>query len=154
MRTTYPGTPKQHGFTLIELMVVIAIIGILAALAVAAYQLYTVRAQGAEALSLMNGVKSAVAENYHSNAVCPDNLRTDHFGIAVHSQINGRYVASVRVSPVGAACDVTATFRAAGVAVPLQGKTLSLQMTSLSGVEHWRCFSNDVNRIYLPASCR
>ncbi len=87
----------QKGFTLIELMIVIAIIGILAAIAIPAYQDYTIRAQVTEGMNLASAAKTAIAESYTSNNVWPaDNTAA---GIdATPTNIAGKYVTSVTVT--------------------------------------------------------
>ncbi|EMT3235071.1 pilin [Neisseria gonorrhoeae] len=85
----------QKGFTLIELMIVIAIVGILAAVALPAYQDYTARAQVSEAILLAEGQKSAVTEYYLNNGKWPaDNSAA---GVAASSKIIGKYVKQVEV---------------------------------------------------------
>ncbi|HEZ4074207.1 TPA: pilin, partial [Neisseria meningitidis] len=85
----------QKGFTLIELMIVIAIVGILAAVALPAYQDYTARAQVSEAILLAEGQKSAVTEYYLNHGTWPsDNSAA---GVASSSTIKGKYVEKVEV---------------------------------------------------------
>ncbi|HFB0491793.1 TPA: pilin, partial [Neisseria gonorrhoeae] len=86
----------QKGFTLIELMIVIAIVGILAAVALPAYQDYTARAQVSEAILLAEGQKSAVTEYYLNHGEWPKN--NDKAGVASPSDIKGKYVESVTVT--------------------------------------------------------
>ncbi|EPH8549325.1 pilin, partial [Neisseria gonorrhoeae] len=86
----------QKGFTLIELMIVIAIVGILAAVALPAYQDYTARAQVSEAILLAEGQKSAVTEYYLNNGEWPKNNTSA--GVANPSDIKGKYVQSVTVT--------------------------------------------------------
>ncbi|ENX3332493.1 pilin, partial [Neisseria gonorrhoeae] len=86
----------QKGFTLIELMIVIAIVGILAAVALPAYQDYTARAQVSEAILLAEGQKSAVTEYYLNNGEWPENNTSA--GVASASDIKGKYVESVTVA--------------------------------------------------------
>src|SRR4051812_18638198 len=86
----------QKGFTLIELMIVVAIIGILAAIAIPAYQDYTIRSQVTEGLNLAAPAKASVAEVYANKGTFPaDNTEA---GIGSPSQISGKYVASVKVA--------------------------------------------------------
>jgi len=86
----------QQGFTLIELMIVVAIIGILAAIAIPAYQDYTIRSQVAEGVTLADGAKTAVAEFYNNTGrFAPNNSSA---GMESPGSITGKYVASVDVA--------------------------------------------------------
>ncbi|HGM2346305.1 TPA: pilin, partial [Neisseria gonorrhoeae] len=96
----------QKGFTLIELMIVIAIVGILAAVALPAYQDYTARAQVSEAILLAEGQKSAVTEYYLNNGEWPENNTSA--GVASSSSIKGKYVKSVTVAKGVVTDDATA----------------------------------------------
>ncbi|EMT8570712.1 pilin, partial [Neisseria gonorrhoeae] len=86
----------QKGFTLIELMIVIAIVGILAAVALPAYQDYTARAQVSEAILLAEGQKSAVTEYYLNHGIWPKD--NGDAGVASSAEIKGKYVKSVTVA--------------------------------------------------------
>ncbi|HEZ4716922.1 TPA: pilin [Neisseria meningitidis] len=123
----------QKGFTLIELMIVIAIVGILAAVALPAYQDYTARAQVSEAILLAEGQKSAVTEYYLNHGIWPgDNTSA---GVASSSEIKGKYVQSVTV----ANGVVTATMLSSGVNKEIQGKKLSLWAKRQDGSVKWFC---------------
>ncbi|HGL9819827.1 TPA: pilin, partial [Neisseria gonorrhoeae] len=98
----------QKGFTLIELMIVIAIVGILAAVALPAYQDYTARAQVSEAILLAEGQKSAVTEYYLNNGEWPEDNTSA--GVASSAEIKGKYVQKVEV----AKGVVTATMKSDG----------------------------------------
>ncbi|EMS6161924.1 pilin, partial [Neisseria gonorrhoeae] len=123
----------QKGFTLIELMIVIAIVGILAAVALPAYQDYTARAQVSEAILLAEGQKSAVTEYYLNNGIWPEN--NDSAGVASPSDIKGKYVESVTVTN-GV---VTAKMLSSGVNKEIQGKKLSLWARRENGSVKWFC---------------
>nr|WP_101141804.1 pilin [Neisseria meningitidis] len=123
----------QKGFTLIELMIVIAIVGILAAVALPAYQDYTARAQVSEAILLAEGQKSAVTEYYLNHGIWPAN--NNSAGVASSSTIKGKYVKEVEVNN-GV---VTATMLSSGVNKEIQGKKLSLWAKRQDGSVKWFC---------------
>ncbi|MBH6164761.1 pilin [Neisseria meningitidis] len=123
----------QKGFTLIELMIVIAIVGILAAVALPAYQDYTARAQVSEAILLAEGQKSAVTEYYLNHGTWPgDNTSA---GVATSTDIKGKYVEKVEVKN-GV---VTAEMKSSGVNKEIQGKKLSLWAKRQDGSVKWFC---------------
>ncbi|HFA3276804.1 TPA: pilin [Neisseria gonorrhoeae] len=123
----------QKGFTLIELMIVIAIVGILAAVALPAYQDYTARAQVSEAILLAEGQKSAVTEYYLNNGEWPEN--NDKAGVANPTDIKGKYVKEVKVEK-GV---VTATMNSSNVNNEIKGKKLSLWARRENGSVKWFC---------------
>ncbi|HGN6343214.1 TPA: pilin [Neisseria gonorrhoeae] len=123
----------QKGFTLIELMIVIAIVGILAAVALPAYQDYTARAQVSEAILLAEGQKSAVTEYYLNHGEWPED--NGNAGVASPSDIKGKYVESVTV----AKGVVTAKMLSSGVNKEIKGKRLSLWARREAGSVKWFC---------------
>ncbi|HFC7693299.1 TPA: pilin [Neisseria meningitidis] len=123
----------QKGFTLIELMIVIAIVGILAAVALPAYQDYTARAQVSEAILLAEGQKSAVTEYYLNHGIWPgDNSSA---GVASSTDIKGKYVAGVKVEK-GV---ITATMASSNVNNEIKDKKLSLWAKRQDGSVKWFC---------------
>ncbi|EMT5849073.1 pilin [Neisseria gonorrhoeae] len=155
----------QKGFTLIELMIVIAIVGILAAVALPAYQDYTARAQVSEAILLAEGQKSAVTEYYLNHGIWPkDNTSA---GVASSpTDIKGKYVKSVTV----AKGVVTAEMASSNVNKEIKDKRLSLWARRQDGSVKWFCgqpvkrddgkdavTADDKNKIdtkHLPSTCR
>ncbi|HFB5585621.1 TPA: pilin, partial [Neisseria gonorrhoeae] len=123
----------QKGFTLIELMIVIAIVGILAAVALPAYQDYTARAQVSEAILLAEGQKSAVTEYYLNHGKWPEDNTSA--GVASASKIIGKYVKSVTVTN-GV---VTAQMKPSGVNNEIKDKRLSLWGRREDGSVKWFC---------------
>ena len=135
----------QKGFTLIELMIVVAIIGILAAIALPAYQDYTARSQMAEAMTLASGARTAVTEYWTSEGELP----ADNAAAGIADDIEGNYVASVTV----ANGIITATMATTGVASGIGGEDLVLTPTTSEGSVTWEC-SSTADAKYLPTSCR
>ncbi|RGA71854.1 prepilin-type cleavage/methylation domain-containing protein, partial [Neisseria meningitidis] len=124
----------QKGFTLIELMIVIAIVGILAAVALPAYQDYTARAQVSEAILLAEGQKSAVTEYYLNHGEWPAN--NSSAGVASSAtDIKGKYVEKVEV----AKGVITATMASSNVNNEIKGKKLSLWAKRQDGSVKWFC---------------
>ncbi|EMS2811429.1 pilin, partial [Neisseria gonorrhoeae] len=123
----------QKGFTLIELMIVIAIVGILAAVALPAYQDYTARAQVSEAILLAEGQKSAVTEYYLNHGEWPENNTSA--GVASSAEIKGKYVQKVEV----AKGVVTAQMASSNVNNEIKGKKLSLWARRQDGSVKWFC---------------
>jgi type IV pilus assembly protein PilA len=115
----------QKGFTLIELMIVVAIVGILAAIAIPAYQNYLIRSQVTEGLSLADSWKTAIAEYFSNSGAFPTCATPNTAGclqMGAAANATGKYVSSVTVAGTG---DITITYGLEANAA-LTGKTLSL----------------------------
>ena len=142
---------KQQGFTLIELMIVVAIIGILAAIAIPAYQDYTIRAQVSEGLNLSGGAKAAVTEYFQDRGTMPTtNLIA---GLADATDIQGKYVDEVEVTN-----GVIAVQYGNSAHALIQTKHLELSPNTTSpGSVQWDCASAagpEIENKHLPAACR
>ncbi len=139
---------KQQGFTLIELMIVVAIIGILAAIAIPAYQDYTIRAQVSEGLNLAGGAKAAVTEFYQDRGAWPTG--NSQAGLATNaSSINGKYVSSVGV----ANSVITVTYGNDAHAT-INGQSITLTAADATGSVTWACAGAGIQDKHLPAACR
>ena len=144
---------QQKGFTLIELMIVIAIIGILAAIAIPAYLDYTVRAKVSEGLNLTASVKVAVSEHYNSTGNLP--ISNAQISLPAEDQIRGTHVSSVKVGPTAGL--ITVLFKSDNLAADANGKTVTLApVTSQEGSLQWICSapSGGMPAKYRPSSCR
>ena len=145
----------QHGFTLIELMIVVAIIGILAAIAIPAYQEYIARGQASEAMQLLGGAKGPMAEFYGDKGVWPLGPGS------VMGTLSGKYVQSIYYSagspatPTSLTLSLEARYKSLGTSTLIQGRTM-LYITS-NGGKIWSCEPGGafpVAEKYLPAACR
>ncbi|MGH8441769.1 MAG: pilin [Nevskiaceae bacterium] len=147
---------SSKGFTLIELMIVVAIIGILAAIAIPAYQDYIARAQASEAMQLLGGAKTPMAEYFANSGAWPSAPGS------VMATLSGKYVTSIYytpgspTSPTSLSLSLTAQFKPANVSKLLQGKTMTYETTT--GGRIWFCGvgggGSAVPIKYLPAACR
>ena len=139
---------KQQGFTLIELMIVVAIIGILAAIAIPAYQDYTIRAQVSEGINLDAGAKASISEYFMDKGVLPADQT--EAGMAADTEITGSYTSSVAWD--GAIITVTYGQQANDI---IDGQTLTLVPDATGvGSPEWNCVRGDLAAKHVPAACR
>ena len=146
---------QQQGFTLIELMIVVAIIGILAAIAIPQYQAYVARSQFGEGLVVAAGIKSDVSVFWSENGACPVLGTTPGFPAADVSYA-GSYVGKVNIvaaASAGGTCDIQVTFKSQSVAEPLLGKTVTFKGTENGGNFIWKCSSSTIGHQYMTSAC-
>jgi len=146
---------SENGFTLIELMIVVAIIGILAAVAIPSYQDYTARAQVAEGLSLTSAFKVSLAERYSSSGSL--------LGVDINTMggtTAGKYVNAITFDNLTTnSISVIATFRTINVAAAIQGSTFDVETTD--GGKNWLCgdtatmtVADPVESKLMPGACK
>jgi type IV pilus assembly protein PilA len=141
-------TPSR-GFTLIELMIVVAIIAILAAIAIPAYQDYIIRAQVSEALSLADAAKVGVWEFANNHGTFPSNNASA--GVSAAASISGNYITSVTISN-GA---IQMRFgNKANPALTGAGNYLLLSPSSTGGGIQWVCTGVGIAPRYVPSPCK
>ena len=153
----------QKGFTLIELMIVVAIIGILAAIAIPAYQDYTVRAQVSEGPNMAGSIKASIADFYSDRGTWP----TDNAALGITGAILGKYVSDI--SQAGGVITITYGSQINTTAVPAGSNVLTIRPAlSTNGDISWVCGkravpanttvvgadATTVKDKYLPAVCR
>lgn len=144
---------KQQGFSLIELMIVVAIIAILAAIAIPLYMNYTSQAEGSEGYVLAGSAKSAIVAYYNDLGKWPTNNQAA--GLANPGSISGKFVKSVTVSSQSNGSLVTVQFKSAGVAKSLRNKNLYLSSTGETADVKWVCqVDNSEMYQYVPSTCR
>lgn len=148
---------KQQGFTLIELMIVIAIVGILAAIALPAYQDYTVRAKISEAMVTLAEAKTTIAEYYSANNYLPLNGNV----AGINDSPNTDIVASIIYTSAAVAGRPRLTAKIKSAVIPNSGgtdQTFMLSGSTASGNRIiWKCkpgAANPLQTKYLPANCR
>jgi type IV pilus assembly protein PilA len=140
----------QKGFTLIELMIVVAIIGILAAIAIPAYNDYTIRAKVTEGITAMAAAKTAVGEFYVSNGSMPANITAAGFS----QTINSKYVRTIAYTRDSVSAATLTVVIAATVQAALAGQDVDLRASGSTSRVDWDCRPGSLAAKYTPAECR
>ena len=145
---------NQQGFTLIELMIVVAIIAILAAIAISQYQDYVIRSQVSEGSALADGIKTAMAEYFQNTGVFPDDNQAA--GLAADASIVGNYVTSVTVANNGTIGVIGAKFSNTPpqeANVNINNNDLLFSAVTHAGSIEWNCRSDNLPQKWCASSC-
>ena len=144
---------KQQGFTLIELMIVVAIIGILAAISLPAYQDYMVRSKMAEPMGFLDGAKAGIAEYYATNGSMPPDDAT----AGISTSPGGKYTLAMSWVQAGTVAG-TISAVVSGTGSSMDNKTIYMDATALpaTGVVTWSCGTSGgtTDFKYVPSNCR
>ena len=138
---------NQQAFTLVEIMIVIAIIGILSMIAIPAYNDFAVRTKVAEGLSLASGAKTSIMEYYLTQGHWPTN--NGQAGLPDPDTIHGKFVKQVNIENN----HVVITF-GSEAGQDLNNKDLIMSANDNGGAIQWDCKANDIENKYLPPNCR
>jgi len=141
---------KRHleGFTLTELMTVVAIIGILVSVALPAYLDYLARSQVSEAVTILSSAKTPLSDYIYDKGAAPDAATFDDL-VPVRQ---GKYVESLVLTGTISNLLLTATMKPTGVSQPIRGKTVTLGTTDEG--KSWMCSAGTINSRFLPGACR
>ncbi len=138
------GLKKRSGFTLIELMITVAIVGILAAVAISTYQDYTIRAQVSEVFTLGGGIQLYQQEYYANNGTFPPTYDGP--------SPKGKYISAMNIDPN--TNSIIATFQPpANAALVKIGQITLTPIADANGIIHYACALNNGKRAWLPSSC-
>lgn len=138
---------KQEAFTLVEIMIVIAIVGILSMIAIPAYKDFTIRSKVSEGLSLAAGAKNSVTEYYQTQGSWP--MNNSSAGMPTPDSIKGKFVQSVNVQ----GNKIIVTF-AQNAGEGLSGRDLIMTAIDHSGSISWNCQAEQIENKFLPPTCR
>jgi type IV pilus assembly protein PilA len=143
----------QKGFTLIELMIVVAIIAILAAIAIPQYQNYITKSQFSESQTVADGMKTPIVEYFNQTGNCPT-VGQGSMATAAASY-SGKYVNNAAVSGGTGPCVITVTFKGTpSVSTQLSNKTVTFTGTNNGGTFSWACAATGVGAQYKPTICQ
>ncbi len=143
-----PTHQRTSGFTLIELMIVVAIIAILAAIAIPAYQDYLIRAQVSEGINLSTGAKTAIWDFFADTGRLPQ--ANESAGLATAESIEGKYVSGVLIVEG----KIKVSFDTQSANTHVRDSNLILSPITARGSIAWVCKGSPMDNRYLPTTCR